>query len=183
MKKNKTLHWILIAVGGGLLGLDLLFYFAVVGPESRSFAARAEEHQKVTDALNTQRLNVGKLENIQNHLQNAVGNEQVRFENHLWIGEDGFASLIQFLSDAASKNAVQKGRAAFRTTNQPDSGLMEVHVDLPLEGAYTDVVKFINALERSDHLIIIDTIALQTGQGNSGLLRLNLSLLTYFRTM
>ena len=171
-----------MGIGGGLLLLDLVFYFVVVAPESRSYASRAAEHEKVLETLAAKRQDVAKLEGVKNHLQNAAGSEQKRFENHLWDTHDGFASLIQFLSESAQKNAIQKGRATYRAAPQEDSGLMEVRVELPLEGTYTDVVRFINTVERSEYLVIIDTITLQTGQDNSSLLRLNLSLLTYFRT-
>ncbi len=180
--KRRNLHWIVIAAGGGLLLLDLLFYFVFLTPLQNAYASRVSEREQVVDSLQQKRAAVNKLTAIQAHLRDSSGNEAKRFENHLWNVDDGFSSLIQMFSDLSHRTAVEKGRVTFKSANQPVMGFMQVQADVPVQGTYPDLVKFINALERSDKLLIIDSIALLTGQGNSGLLRLNLSLLTYFRT-
>lgn len=180
--KKKTFHWVLIGVGSAFILLDFLFYFAVLAPTRRSYAERVSEHQTVVMSLKQRRAGLNQLESIQTHLRNADGNEAVRFVGHLWNTADGFSSLIQYFNDTANQTAVQKGRLTFRSSSQPGLGLLEVHVDVPLEGAYPDIVKFINALQRSDKLLIVEAISLQPAQGNTGLLRLNLSMVTYLKS-
>lgn len=181
--KKKTFHWVVIGVGGGLIVLNLLSYVAVLSPAKRAFSAGKSQDEEVSKTLAGKRADVATLEAIQSHLKNASGAESIRFEKHLWDAGDGFSSLIQFFTDAASRTGVQKGRTVFKSPSQAEAGLLEVKIDLPLEGTYTDVVRFINALERSDHLLIIETIALQTGQDNPALLKLNLALLTYLKSI
>lgn len=173
----------MIGLGIGLIVLDLLFYFSVLGPTKRAYTTRRTFYDDVKKTLAQKRIDVARLDDIRSHLNNASGNEAVRFDKYLWNTNDGFSSLIQFCSDTAGANGVLKGRTTFKTARQSESGLLEVKIELPLEGTYADVVKFINALERSDHLLIIDAIALQSGQDNPGLVRLNLSMLTYLKTV
>ena len=50
-----------------------------------------------------------------------------------------------------------------------------------VEGAYPGLVKFINGLERSQNFYLLDSLALASGMGGTGV-RLNLQLRTYFRS-
>lgn len=49
--KRKSFHWWLLGLGGGLLVLDVLFYFAVLAPTRRVYASRETEHQSVMKML------------------------------------------------------------------------------------------------------------------------------------
>lgn len=179
--KKRTFHWWLIGAGSGLVVLDLLFYFAMLIPTRQAFTAQETQYQSVVKKVMEKRNEVARLDSIQTHLRDASGNEASRFQQYIWRADDGFSSLIQFLTDAATHAGVQKSRTTFKASNQAQSGLLEVQVAVPLEGAYADIVKFINAVERSNHLLIIDTIALQSGQDNPDGVRLNLSMLAYMR--
>lgn len=180
--KKKTFHWLLIGVGSAFILLDVLFYFAVLAPTRRAYATRVSEHETVLTSLQGKRAGLNRLESIQTHLRDANGNEAVRFVGHLWSTADGFSSLIQYFNDATNRTGVQKGRLTFRSSTRPGLGLMEVQLDVPLEGTYPDIVKFINVLQRFDKLLIVDAISLQPAQGNVGLLRLNLSMVTYLKS-
>ncbi len=179
---KKKFHWWLIGVGGVLIVLDLLFFFGVLAPTRRIVTTRGMEHEKVVKALSEKRADVARLDAIQSHLSNASGREALHFQKFLWTADDGFAALIQSLGEAGKRAGVQKGRSDFKTSNSTESGLVEVQVGLPVEGTYTNIVKFINAIERADHVLIIDSIALQSGPDNPDLIRLHLSMFAYLKT-
>jgi len=181
--KRKSLHWWLLGVGAGLLVLDVLFYFTVLTPTRRVYASRETEHQNVMKLLTEKKKDVARLDAIQGHLKNASGGESLRFQQYLWSAGDGFSALIQFLNDTTKQTGVRKDRTSFKSSQETGSGLLEVQVGLPVEGTYPDIVKFINALERGNHLLIIDSIGLRSGPENPNLVRLDLSMLTYMRTI
>ncbi|MBZ5537136.1 MAG: type 4a pilus biogenesis protein PilO [Acidobacteriia bacterium] len=182
-RKRKSFHWWLLGAGGGLLVLDLLFYFTVLAPARRVYGSREAEHQNVVKTLTERKKDVARLEAIQAHLKNATGGESVRFQQYLWSVDDGFSALIQFLNDTTKQAGVRKDRTSFKSSEEAGSGLLEVQVGLPVEGTYTDIVKFINSLQRGNHVLIIDSIGLRSGQDNPNLVRLDLSMLTYMRTI
>ncbi len=174
-------HWVLIGLGAGIIVLDLLFYLLVLGPARRAYASGKSEQGDVVKAVTEKQAAVKKLESVQAHLQGAAGGEALQFDQHLWTSSDGFSSILEFLSDITNRTAVQRGRVMFKSSSYQALGLMEVRMDVPLEGTYPDVVRFINSIERSDKLLIIDSVVLLTGQGSSALLRLSLSLTTYMK--
>jgi Tfp pilus assembly protein PilO len=180
--RKKPFHWWLVGIGGGLLVLDLLFYLTVLSPTRRVYSSRETEHQNVLKLLTEKKKDIARLDAIQAHLKNASGGESLRFQQYLWSVDDGFSALIQFLNDTTKQTGVRKDRTGFKSSVETESGLLEVQVGLPVEGTYPDIVKFISALERGNHLLIIDSIGLRSGQDNPNLVRLDLSMLTYMRT-
>lgn len=91
-----------------------------------------------------------------------------------------FSTILAQLGAVASKNHVKLSRAGYSPTPSID-GLTEVRIDAGLSGQYTDLMHFINDLERDkDHVFfIIDGITLTGQQG--GLVNLRLRMRTYLR--
>ena len=91
-----------------------------------------------------------------------------------------FSTILAQLGSVAAKNHVKLSRAGYTPTPSVD-GLTEVRIDAGLSGEYTDLMHFINDLERDkDHVFfIIDGVTLTGQQG--GLVNLRLRLRTYLR--
>ncbi len=91
-----------------------------------------------------------------------------------------FSTILAQLGAVASKNHVKLSRAGYTPTPSID-GLTEVRIDAGLSGEYTDLMHFINDLERDkEHVFfVIDGVTLSGQQG--GLVNLRLRLRTYLR--
>lgn len=89
-----------------------------------------------------------------------------------------YSTLITQLDDTAAKNHVRLAHSAY-SQSPAINGLLEVTIDAGLVGQYTDLMHFINDIERDkDHVFfIIDGITLSGQQG--GLVNLRLRLTTY----
>lgn len=129
-------------------------------------------------------LRYGQLEAQMQHLhdlpkkvQQSSADAQMFFDAR--IAPD-FSTILAQLGAVASKNHVRLSRAGYTPTPSVD-GLTEVRIDAGLSGQYTDLMHFINDLERDkDHVFfIIDGVTLTGQQG--GLVNLRLRLRTYLR--
>jgi type IV pilus assembly protein PilO len=92
-----------------------------------------------------------------------------------------YSTMLAQLMGTAEKDHVQLSRSGYaQETALP--GLTEVTIDAGLSGQYTDMVHFINDVERDkDHVFfLIDGITLTGEQG--GLVNLRLRLRTYLRS-
>lgn len=91
-----------------------------------------------------------------------------------------FSTFWAQLGAVASESHVKLSRAGYTPAPSVD-GLTEVRIDAGLSGQYTDLMHFINNLERDkDHVFfIIDGLTLTGQQG--GLVNLRLRLRTYLR--
>ncbi|HTV81790.1 MAG TPA: hypothetical protein VME18_03995 [Acidobacteriaceae bacterium] len=91
-----------------------------------------------------------------------------------------YSTMVAQLDGTAVKDQVRLARDEYAQAQAID-GLTEVQIDAGLSGQYTDLMHFINDLERDkDHVFfIIENIAFTGQQG--GLVNLRLRLITYLR--
>ena len=92
-----------------------------------------------------------------------------------------YSTMLAQLMGAAEKDHVQLSRSGYAQASAIP-GLTEVSIDAGLSGQYTDMMHFINDVERDkDHVFfLIDGITLTGQQG--GLVNLRLRLKTYLRS-
>ena len=107
-----------------------------------------------------------------------------RFENSLHSSSAGYSAVTDELTGFAKQAGLQLASLAFHPKELPGRNMVELGLDATVNGDYKGVVRFLNGLQRSKSLYIIDTLALAsepTTQGAAGTLRVVLSLRSYFK--
>lgn len=91
-----------------------------------------------------------------------------------------YSTILAQLGAVATKNEVRLSRAAY-TQNAASGGLTELHIDAGLSGQYSNLMRFINGIERDqDHVFFIINGVTLNGQ-TGGLVNLRLRMTTYIR--
>ncbi len=108
------------------------------------------------------------------------------FEGSLLPAPNGYSSISEELSALAKKNNVVIADKKFRQKEISGRNLLELEIETSVGGDYGGIVRFLNALQRSKSVYIVDTLQVETegqvfGQTVTGALRVNLHLRTYFR--
>ena len=88
------------------------------------------------------------------------------------------------LTGVAKQAGLQTSSLAFHPKELPGRNMVELGLDATVNGDYKDVVRFLNGLQRSKSLYIIDTLTLASepaAQKVAGSLRVVLSLRSYFK--
>ena len=107
-----------------------------------------------------------------------------RFEKALYPGSAGYSAVTDELTGVAKQAGLQTVSLAFHTKELPGRNMVELGLDATVNGDYKGVVRFLNGLQRSKSLYIIDTLTLASepgGQAVAGPLRVVLSLRSYFK--
>jgi Tfp pilus assembly protein PilO len=108
-----------------------------------------------------------------------------RFERSLLPINTGYSSVSAELDGIAKKAGAQIENRDFKQKEIPNRGVEEVDMDVTLNGQYTNVVKFLNGLQRSQNLYAVDGLALASSespsQGPNGVIRVSVHMKTYFR--
>lgn len=108
-----------------------------------------------------------------------------RFENSLYPSSAGYSSVTDELTGVAKQAGLQTAVSlAFHPKELPGRNMVELGLDATVNGDYKNVVRFLNGLQRSKSLYIIDTLTLAsepTAQKVAGPLRVVLSLRSYFK--
>jgi Tfp pilus assembly protein PilO len=92
----------------------------------------------------------------------------------------GYSTILADLGHIATTAGLPPGAIGFRQKEPDKQGIVEVEVSAALDGDYPALVKFINGLERSDNLYLLDSLKLTAGHDRG--IRLSLVLRTYFRS-
>ncbi|HUI73460.1 MAG TPA: hypothetical protein VLX32_00865 [Candidatus Acidoferrum sp.] len=114
-----------------------------------------------------------------------------RFEKSLLPASTGYSVVTAELGDFAKKAGIELLGVSFHQTEVKDRPLYSVEMDAGVSGNYQGVVKFINGLQRSRDVYVVESLALGAERPESGqlqaaaagdLIRVRVRLRTYFRT-
>ncbi|PYT78904.1 MAG: hypothetical protein DMG40_18490 [Acidobacteria bacterium] len=107
-----------------------------------------------------------------------------RFENSLFPSSAGYSAVTDEFTALEKSSGLQNASLDFRPKELPGRNIVEVELDVTVNGDYKAVVEFLNGLQRSHNFYIIDGLTLgseQTGQNVAGALRVVLHLRSYFK--
>jgi Tfp pilus assembly protein PilO len=93
---------------------------------------------------------------------------------------NGYSSIISGWGALAKGAGIHSENISFRQHAADKSGVVEVEISTAVDGNYSSLVRFINALQHSDTFYVLDGLSLAAG--SAGELKLNLALRTYFRS-
>jgi type II secretion system (T2SS) protein M len=111
-----------------------------------------------------------------------------RYEGDLPSASKGNSVISEELTSVAKTTHVQLEDQRFHKKDVPGRDLQEIELDATVGGDYANIVRFLNALQRSKNTYIVDSLGLESEtatQGNAAPsptgLKVNLHLRTFFR--
>lgn len=152
---------------------------------------RPSEQQLAREAQQVKLLkgDIQRVEMIRKDLPKTVSDFN-RFEKSLLPASTGYSTVTAEVGNLARKAGLRMQGMTFNQTALKDRPLSDIEMDTQIEGEYTSVVKFLNGLQRSQDVYVVDSLALASQQTpNSGaapgpgrLIRVNVHMHTYFRS-
>lgn len=165
-----------------LLVADVAFaYFNLrtSGPRAdRELALTAQAHKAALV-----RSDVERARKIREKLPQTL-KEFDQFESTLLPTTKGYSALAQEMDDYAKDTRILLDDVRFREKEVSGRNLTELVVESRVSGDYNGIVRFLNHLQRSKNVFIVDALDVETdttGQAPVGVLRVNLHMRTYFR--
>lgn len=173
-----------VIVGGLalLLAADVAFvYFTMHLSGSR-------EVRQQTLAAQAQRLalvkaDIARASDIQKRTPEVL-KELDDFEGSLLPSSKGYSVVTQEMNEFAKDTHVLMEDVKFKQKEVSGRNLTELELIVSITGDYGGIVQFLNRLQRSKSVYIVDGLEVEpnAGQGPAGQLKVNLHLRTYFRT-
>ena len=127
---------------------------------------------------------IARVEMIRKDLPQTVADFN-RFEKSLLPATTGYSTVTAEVGGLAQKAGLRMQGMAFHQTEVKGRPLLEVQVETQVEGDYPAVVRFLNGLQRSEDVYVVDSLALagQTqASGSAKGIRVNVRMRTYFRS-
>jgi Tfp pilus assembly protein PilO len=169
----------------GALGLLVAVDAALIGYSLHSASVfGAPQETLATESLELKLLkgDVERAQNIRKDMP-AIQEDCDRFEKAMPAATTGYSTVVAELGEIARKAGVQIAGVSFHEGQLQNRPLSQVDLDLAIDGKYTDVVRFLNGVQRTRGLYIVNELSLGAGsQYAAGSLHVNLRMQTFFRT-
>jgi hypothetical protein len=107
-----------------------------------------------------------------------------QFEATLLPASKGYSVIAQELDEYARETHLIAEGVQWHQKDVTGRNLTEVNFDASVGGDYSGIVNFLNRLQRSKNVYIVDSLGVETGEaghGPVGALRITLHMRTYFR--
>ncbi|HYA78850.1 MAG TPA: type 4a pilus biogenesis protein PilO [Candidatus Bathyarchaeia archaeon] len=107
-----------------------------------------------------------------------------QFEATLLPAGKGYSVITQELDDYARDSHLLVGDVQYHPKEVTGRSLTELSMEASVTGDYNGIVSFLNRLQRSKNVYIVDSLAVDTVEsehGPAGTLRVSLHMRTYFR--
>ena len=140
--------------------------------ERTSLENLRERHRQVGD-------DVLHAEQIQAHLPSADRECNGFYDARFLNTSRGYSVVVDDLGSIAKTAGLPPSTIAFKQRELEKRSVIEVEVTATVEGEYPALVRFVNGLERSEHMYLLDSLSLTTGQDKR--VKLSLLMKTYFR--
>jgi len=155
------------------LALDAAAIALLFSPWVRS---DRETYDALESELHSKRAQVQPLRGIDEKLEKAKGDIAAFSRDRL---PRDYSTLASELGKLAADNKVKLAQVKFDEDTLDVTDIRRIGIDAALTGNYQDVVRFINAVERSKVFFILESVNL--GEQTEGGLRLQLRFETYLR--
>jgi len=92
----------------------------------------------------------------------------------------GYSSVVEDLNRISAETGLSTRGVQYRQKELTGRGVAEVQVSASVEGGYPNLVRFINALEKSKQFYLLEELTLVEAKSNTAI-RLSMKLKTYFQ--
>jgi len=143
-----------------------------------------EADQKYIESLQEQDrrmvADVRRAQSIREQLPGVKKDCNAFLDDTLLRSSTGYSAIVADLGKITAEAGLPPGAVGFKQKSAEQKGIIEVEVTALVEGNYVSLVKFINGLERSKNLYLIDSMSLTFSHDTGA--RLSLAMRTYFRS-
>jgi Tfp pilus assembly protein PilO len=161
--------------------LNLAFFFLFFAPTRNGVRDVAEDIARLEAESVARALRVDRLESMDGQLDTAQSERLGFLSARVIPRRDGFAALIQEKERQAQFAGLTPQRVTYELTEQPQFGMHAVYINMPLQGDYESLTRFIQALEESETFFIMDSMNLaRFDPDQPGELNMLLNFTTFF---
>lgn len=162
-----------------LLGLNVAAFLAYTLPRSLQRRSLSEQAAGLRAAVETERRQNAELRERARILKANAEDLQRFYHDLLGTASDALLPTLEDVEKMASEPGLKPGRRSFQPTEVKGAPLLQVVITLPLAGTYSQLVGFIERVERSSRFLTVDRVQIRKGGDRSASLSVELS--AFFR--
>ena len=172
--------WRIVAVLGVLLLLNLGFYLLFDLPRLRSLQNLEERRNSAARDLRGTQTRCDRMRELL-----AVHDEESKrlddfYTNVLGSQMDRMTSIQKEVRSIATEFHIDPESIDYNSQEIAGSGMAQFQITIPLVGGYPNLRQFINRIESSKHLLIVDSVELTGAREGGAMLSLTIKISTVF---
>lgn len=173
--------WRVSAVLGVLLLLNLGFYLMLNLPRLQALADLTSGRDAVRQELASKSRDCRAMRDLVARYDEESSTLQDFFDRRLGRQIETMTAIQQEIRSMAVKFRIDPDSIDYRPAKVEGTDLTRFQITIPLVGGYPNLRQFINELETSERLFIIDSVELTGARGGGAMLSLTIRISTYFR--
>ncbi len=167
---------------GSLLVLNLGFYLLLNLPRQRALEAARGNQDEVHKTLHaTMQRRDAMRELIRRYDEESVRLDEF-FEKRLGTQAERMTTVQKEIRSIATEFRIDPEAIDYNTAAVEGTDLTQFQITIPLVGGYPNLRQFIDRIESSEHLFIIDSVELSGSKEGGAMLSLTIKISTYFRS-
>ncbi|MCI0416866.1 hypothetical protein L0222_29200 [bacterium] len=172
-----------VYIGLLLLVLNMIAFLFIILPEQQKISKLQTSFSQQRNQIGAQQNEIKVLRRRLAALEKARTDLEMMYDQVLAQKKVGVTAIRQELQDLAGSLSVERGGLDYEYNDLSEYGLRHFSLALPVEGAYREIRRFINDIERSQYFLILDRVDLSAEkESRSGEnVTLNFQLSTYLR--
>lgn len=171
----------LFAVSLVLIAANIVVFLFWTSPRLLKAQKQEEKITKLNRDIESAERELGRVRSTKQELTRTLGDMEKFYDEMLSSKLERMTLIQKEFRNIATKFGIDMERVSYSHAIKEDSNIVEFQISVPLEGTYENLRQFIYEVERSEHFFIIDRISLTGGRETGEILKLKISLLTYFK--
>ena len=164
----------------GLIFLNLPIYFLLVRPEIQADQSEKARDDSARLELRKRATVIGFLKGMESKMAESQKSYTKFTQDYLFSRDRGSSELLRELDELCAQAGLSRNRSSFKHDEEAQFGMRRVSMTLPIEGSYASIRTFLNLLESRPKFIIVDSMALDSEREGTGLIRMEMRLVTLF---
>lgn len=174
--------WRVAAVLGGLLALNLAFYLFFNLPRLRALESLEDRRNTAARELRTTMTRVETIQRLVAQYDDQTRRLDDFYENLLGTQMDRMTTIQKEVRSIATEFHIDPEAIDYNPEEIQGAGLTLFQITIPLIGGYPNLRQFINRIESSKHLLIVDSVELTGAREGGAMLSLTIKISTVFHT-
>lgn len=138
--------------------VNVLFFFILTRPSQTEYASLQTEITQLQKQISDSQRFFTNLRGTSEKLETFEGDKNALLMMHLVQRNQGYSQIQGKLNAILQKSGVKYSAIRYNLNPEQQAGLNSLAINVPVEGNYTNVVKFIRELETSDTFFLITAI-------------------------
>jgi len=172
--------WRIVAVLGVVLLLDLGFYLLFDLPRLRSLRGLEERRNSAASDLRGTQTRCDRMREKLLQFDAETKRLDDFYGNVLGTQVDRMTTIQKEVRSIATEFHIDPESIDYNSQEIEGSGMAQFQISIPLVGGYPNLRQFINRVESSKHLLIVDSVQLTGAREGGAMLSLTIKISTMF---